>query len=181
MSDTIKGGQGVASRATKDQHDKEAFAAELSRGVQVTPEDQSRSTLHTGEQQEGAYIAKKNVEGADSGSGSGTNPSAASPAQSPQSSGSDPRGSPRPVNRPTTSSPPPLMHPTPTAQAPLPLVGRMPWRFERPALLRTHLPRLHLMGLSRHDLPPAIQGWMVSKHQTPMAPLPQAPGGNPHL
>ncbi|MEC8575831.1 MAG: hypothetical protein VXZ09_19575, partial [Pseudomonadota bacterium] len=92
MSDTIKGGQGVASRATKDQHDKEAFAAELSRGVQVTPEDQSRSTLHTGEQQEGAYIAKKNVEGADSGSGSGTNPSAASPAQSPQSSGSDPRG-----------------------------------------------------------------------------------------
>ena len=92
MSDTIKGGQGVASRATKDQHDKEAFAAELSRGVQVTPEDQSRSTLHTGEQQEGAYIAKKNVEGADSGSDSGTNPSAASPAQSPQSSGSDPRG-----------------------------------------------------------------------------------------
>ncbi|MBY6045519.1 PA14 domain-containing protein [Phaeobacter italicus] len=92
MSDTIKGGQGVASRATKDQHDKEAFAAELSRGVQVTPEDQSRSTLHTGEQQEGAYIAKKNVEGADSGSDSGTNPSAASPAQSPQSSGSELRG-----------------------------------------------------------------------------------------
>ena len=90
-------------------------------------------------------------------------------------------GSPRPVNRPTTSSPPPLMHPTPTAQAPLPLVGRMPWRFERPALLQTHLPRLHLMGLSRHGLPPAIQGWMVSKHQTPMAPLPQTPGGNPHL
>ncbi|ATE94804.1 PA14 domain protein (plasmid) [Phaeobacter gallaeciensis] len=37
----------------KDQKDKEAFAEGLSKGAQATPEDQSRSTLHTGEIQEG--------------------------------------------------------------------------------------------------------------------------------
>ncbi|CUK17866.1 PA14 domain protein [Ruegeria denitrificans] len=59
MGEFDKSGPSLGSGLPKEQREKEAFASELSKGAQISPEDQSRSALHTGEQKEGSAIVRE--------------------------------------------------------------------------------------------------------------------------
>ncbi|MEW2918373.1 PA14 domain-containing protein [Ruegeria sp. ANG10] len=61
MAELDKNGPSLS--LAKEQRDKEDLASELSKGAQVTPEDQSRSTLHTGDQKKGSAVARATTEG----------------------------------------------------------------------------------------------------------------------
>ncbi|NOD36505.1 MULTISPECIES: PA14 domain-containing protein [unclassified Ruegeria] len=66
MGKATNSGAGLTSAMSKDPSDKEAFASEVAKTGQITPQDQSRSTLHTGDHQEGSLPARGATKGAQS-------------------------------------------------------------------------------------------------------------------
>ncbi|WP_293574978.1 PA14 domain-containing protein [Phaeobacter sp.] len=57
-------GKVAGNQSAKDQAEKEAFAAQMAKGAEIAPDDQTRSTLHTGAQQEGDMVDHGNANGA---------------------------------------------------------------------------------------------------------------------